>query len=171
MNHHFCGCWRRSLQDGLCFDCCWCLWKFLKEMPSSPCPSTLHESVKFSVLTVGQKIIEEIQAKAIAPEGGPQCRARRQSSVPAAAARITDFKGCLLSGLYLFVMITFSQVCFQLVHIRSAFIATQTFSSLFLSYWRSGPFSSQQNIFPFCAVSKLSWVCCFWHYRFNLEPG
>lgn len=77
----FCGCWRRSLQDGLCFDCCWCLWKFLKEMPSSPCPSTLHESVKFSVLTVGQKIIEEIQAKAIAPEGGPQCLLPLQESL------------------------------------------------------------------------------------------
>ena len=81
MNHHFRDCWRRSLQDGLGFDCCWCLWKYLKEMPSSPCPSILHESVKFSNLTLGQKIIEEIQAKAVSPEGLPQCLLPLQESL------------------------------------------------------------------------------------------
>lgn len=161
MNHHFCGCWRRSLQDGL-----WLLLVFVEVSEGDAVFSLpIHTPWVCQVLRPHRRTENNWR------DTGQGDSARRRSSVPATAARITDFKGCLLSGLHLFVMITFSQVCFQLVHIRSAFIATQTFSSLFLSYWRSGPFSSRQNIFPFCAVSKLSWVCCFWHYRFNLEPG
>lgn len=161
MNHHFCGCLRQVTVG-------WpLLWPLLVFVEVSEGDAVF--SLPIHTPWVCQVLHPHRRTENNWGDTGQGNIARRQSSVPAAAARITDFQGCLLSGFYLCVMMTFSQACFQLVRIRHVFIATQTSSSLFLSYWRSGPFSSQQNVFPFCAVSKLSWVCCFGHYRFNLE--